>query len=241
MPSAGSRPAAPDYTPDMRILVVEDFAPIRTAVEKALREAGYAVDAADDGRAAGRLLAAGRYDAVVLDVMLPGEDGLTLLERLRRDGRDDAVLLLTARDTLDDRIDGLDKGADDYLVKPFAMDELLARVRALLRRAYARKNPVLRCGPVEIRTAERVVLVDGEEVKLTAREYALLHYLALRRGEVVSRTDVWEHLYDDRSDTTSNVVDVYVGYLRKKLDREGRPSLIRTRRGEGYVFAPEDA
>src|SRR5690606_26805360 len=128
----------------------------------------------------------------------------------------------------------------DYLVKPFAMDELLARVRALLRRTYARRSPSLVIGPLEIRTAEREVLVDGEPVVLTAKEFALLHYLALRAGEVVSRTDVWEHLYDDRYDTTSNVVAVYVGYLRKKLDRAGRPSLIRTRRGEGYVLSAEE-
>lgn len=220
----------------MRILVVEDFAPIRNAVAKALREAGYAVDVAADGHAAARALAVDAFDLVLLDVMLPGEDGFTILERLRREERDEAVLLLTARDTLDDRIRGLDIGADDYLVKPFAMDELLARVRALLRRAYDRRSPVLRVGHLELRTAERVALVDGDEVTLTAKEYALLHYLALRVGEVVTRTDIWEHLYDDRSDTTSNVVDVYIGYLRKKLEREGKPALIHTRRGEGYVL-----
>ena len=221
----------------MRLLVVEDFAPIRTAVHQALREEGYAVDVAEDGDQAARMLALDEYDAVVLDIMLPGRDGLSLLEELRERERRDPVLLLTARDELDDRIRGLDLGADDYLVKPFAMDELLARVRALLRRGYDRRSPVLRFGHVEIRTTDHRVTVDGAPVELTAREYALLHYLAVRAGEVVTRTDIWEHLYDDTAETTSNVVDVYIGYLRKTLHVDGRPGLIQTRRGEGYLLA----
>jgi two-component system OmpR family response regulator len=141
--------------------------------------------------------------------------------------------MLTARDGVDDRVAGLDLGADDYLVKPFAMPELLARVRALLRRSYDRPAPVLRIGPLQLDTARRQVAVDGSPVPLTAREYGLLEYLALRAGQVVTRTAIWEHLYDDRSDSSSNVVDVYVGYLRRKL---GVPGLIATRRGEGYVL-----
>jgi len=225
----------------MRVLVVEDFAPIRTAVRQALREEGYAVDTAEDGDKATQMLSLDEYDVIVLDIMLPGRDGLSILERLRADERRDPVLLLTARDELDDRIRGLDLGADDYLVKPFAIAELLARVRALLRRGYDRKNPVMTFGHVEIRTTDHNVTVDGAVVEMTAREYALLHYLAMRAGEVVTRTDIWEHLYDDTSETTSNVVDVYVGYLRKKLDVEGHPRLIQTRRGEGYIFTPPGA
>ena len=165
---------------------------------------------------------------------MPGADGLAVLRRLRAAERPCAVLLMTARDGVDDRVAGLDLGADDYLVKPFAMQELLARVRALLRRGYDRPAPVLDIGPLRLDTARREVSVDGRDVTLTAREYGLLEYLALRAGQVVSRTAIWEHLYDDRSDATSNVVDVYVGYLRRKL---GAPGLIVTRRGEGYVLA----
>jgi DNA-binding response OmpR family regulator len=221
----------------LRLLVVEDYAPLRAAVVQALREEGHSVDEAVDGiDAFGRALS-NDYDVLVLDLMLPGLDGLELLRRLRKGGRNCQVLVMTAKDAIDDRVAGLDLGADDYLVKPFAMEELLARVRALLRRGYDRPAPILRIGHVEIETARHEVRVEGELVELTAREYSLLEYLAMRAGQVVSRTEIWEHLYDDRSTAASNVVDVYVGYLRKKLDRPDRRPLIRTRRGEGYVFA----
>jgi DNA-binding response OmpR family regulator len=220
----------------MRILVVEDYAPLRKAVSKALREEGYSVDEAEGGGEA--LLSAGSddYDVVLLDLMLPGMDGLEVLRRLRAGGARCQVLILTARDAVDDRVRGLDLGADDYLVKPFAMEELLARVRALVRRMYARKSPTLRVGHVELDTLRREVQVAGEAVRLTAREYALLEYLAMRSGEVVSRTEIWQHVYDEESSTSSNVVDVYVGYLRKKLERPELPRLLHTRRGEGYVL-----
>ncbi len=224
----------------MRILVIEDYEPLRAALVKSLRENGYSVDETADGRDGLFLASAGEHDLIVLDLMLPGIDGFELLERLRAGGRETHVLILTARDQLDDRVRGLDLGADDYLVKPFAMAELLARVRALVRRSYRRKSPRLSIGHLEIDTNDHSVRVEGELVELTAKEYALLEYLAQRRDEVVSRLDIWEHVYDSRSDSTSNVVDVYVSYLRKKLEQGGRPRLIHTRRGEGYILSARE-
>ena len=225
----------------MRILIVEDYGPLRGNLAQALREEGHSVDLSGDGDRGWDLMSSFEYDLVLLDLMLPGTDGLELLRRFRAAGHDSHVLVLTARDSVEERVEGLDQGADDYLIKPFAMEELLARVRALLRRGYGQKSPVLHAGHVEIRTADQRVTVDGEEVELTAREYALLEYLAMRAGQVVSRADVWEHLYDANATASSNVVDVYVGYLRKKLDRPGRPPLIETRRGAGYMLTGRSA
>jgi DNA-binding response OmpR family regulator len=146
------------------------------------------------------------------------------------------VLILTARDAVEDRIQGLDLGADDYLVKPFAFGELLARIRAMIRRKYGEKNPVIKVSDLQIDTVRRQVLRRGDSIDLTAREYALLEYLALRAGEVVTRTDIWDHVYDFHSDSASNVVDVYIGYLRKKIERPEWPKLLHTRRGQGYVL-----
>ncbi|MCP3919411.1 MAG: response regulator transcription factor [bacterium] len=221
----------------MRVLIIEDYETLRLALVKGLRENGYAVDEAADGISGLHAASSEDYDLVVLDLMLPGMDGFSLLTELRAQGKNSHVLILTARDRLDDRVRGLDLGADDYLVKPFDMEEFLARVRALVRRSYARKSPLLRVGHLEIEMGEHAVCVDGEPVELTAKEYALLEYLALRSGQVVSRTEIWEHVYDVHFDANSNVVDVYVGYLRKKLERPGRPRLIHTRRGEGYMLA----
>jgi DNA-binding response OmpR family regulator len=218
----------------MRVLVVEDYAPIQNAVAKSLREAGFAVDATDNGVDGLWLASNNSYDVVVLDLMLPGLDGLTLLERLRARGHSTHVLILTARDTVPDRVRGLDLGADDYLVKPFAMDELLARVRALARRAYCAKNPALRVADLLIDTIRQAVSRGGEPIVLTAREYALLEYLAMRAGEIVPRTDIWEHVYEFNAEADSNVVDVYIGYLRRKIERPDRPALIHTVRGAGY-------
>jgi DNA-binding response OmpR family regulator len=225
----------------MRVLVVEDYPPVRTAVSEALGEAGFAVDAAADGEAGLWYAREHPYDAIVLDLMLPKVDGLTVLARLRAAGSRIPVLLLTARDTVDDRVRGLDGGADDYLVKPFALAELIARIKALVRRGYDRADPVIRIGDLAIDTAKRVVSRGGEAIPLSAREYALLEYLAMRAGELVTRTQIWEHVYDFRSDAQSNVVDVYVGYLRKKLEHGGRPRLIHTRRGQGYVLGEDPA
>ena len=222
----------------MRILVIEDYPPVRKAVVQALREEGYSVDECGDGEEGLFLGSGGGYDVIVLDWMLPGMDGLELLRRIRDKGGKVHVIMLTARDSVDDRVVGLDGGADDYLVKPFAMEELLARVRALVRREYDQKAPVLEVGHVVIQTADHTVRIDDEAIELTAKEYALLEYLAHRTGQVVSRTEIWQHIYDERSTATSNVVDVYIGYLRKKLERPDRPKVLHTRRGEGYVFGP---
>lgn len=217
----------------MRVLVVEDYSPIRIAVRDALAEHGYAVDVAANGEDGLWLAEQNPYDVIVLDVMLPKIDGLEIVKRLRAKGAKVAVLMLTARDTVADRVAGLDRGADDYLVKPFELTELLARVRALVRRGYAMKDPILRVSDLEIDTVKRTVRRGEASIAFSPREYALLEYLAMRAGEVVTRTEIWEHVYDFRSDAHSNVVDVYVSYLRKKL---GQPALIHTRRGHGYVI-----
>ena len=221
----------------MRVLVVEDSAPLRKPMVQGLKEAGFAVDVAADGEEGWWYARSGEYDAIVLDLMLPGIDGLTILKRLRKAGRQTHILILTAKDTLEDRVLGLNLGADDYLVKPFGFQELLARVRALVRRQYRTKNPVLRVGDLEIDTNTRVVRRAGRLIQLTPREYALLEFLAARAGELVTRTDIWEHVYDFHSTADSNVVDVYIGYLRKKLEYPDRPRLIHTRRGQGYMLA----
>lgn len=220
----------------MRILLVEDYEPLRNAVAQGLREAGFAVDVTGDGEEGLWYGLSNDYDAIVLDIMLPGVDGLTILRRLRQKKQTVPILLLTARDRVEDRVCGLDGGADDYLVNPFAFDELLARIRALVRRGYGRKNPIISIGDLKIDTAKRTVSRRGISLSLTAREYALLEYLALRAGEVVSRTDIWEHVYDFHSMAESNVVDVYIGYLRKKIERPEWPRLIHTHRGQGYML-----
>jgi DNA-binding response OmpR family regulator len=217
-------------------IVVEDYAPVRESVAQALEEARFAVDAAADGEEGLWHAQSGDYDAIVLDIVLPKVDGLSILKRLRRAGVQTPVLLLTAKDTVADRVSGLDLGADDYLIKPFALEELLARVRALLRRKYETADPIIRVQDLEVNTVSRVVRRAGKRIELTAREYALLEFLAHRAGEIVSRSEVWEHVYDFRSAVESNVVDVYIGYLRSKIERPGLPRLIHTRRGQGYVL-----
>jgi DNA-binding response OmpR family regulator len=220
----------------MRVLVVEDYAPLRKAVAQGLEEAGFAVDATGDGQEALWYAKGETYDAIILDLMLPGIDGLTLLRRLREAGNKTHVLILTAKDTLDDRVRGLNVGADDYLIKPFAFEELLARIRALIRRKYDAKDPLIRVSDLEVDTVRHVVRRGDQPIELTAREYALLEFLALRAGSLVTRSDIWEHVYEFHSSPESNVVDVYVGYLRKKIERSGSPRLIHTRRGQGYVL-----
>ncbi len=216
-----------------RILLVDDEQSIQTLLSYPLRQEGFDVVSAHDGEEALERAGEQSFDLVVLDVMLPKLDGLTLLAKLRANGSKVAVLVLTAKDTVEDRVRGLDLGADDYLVKPFAFAELLARVRALVRRRYDTRAPTILIDDLEVDTAKRLVRRRDEAIVLSAREYALLEYLAMRAGELVTRTDIWEHVYDFNSDAHSNVVDVYVGYLRKKL---GTPQLIHTRRGQGYVL-----
>jgi DNA-binding response OmpR family regulator len=197
------------------------------------------VDAAADGEDGLWFAQNCAYDAIVLDIMLPKLDGLSLLTELRRRGVTSHVLLLTAKDTVDDRVRGLQAGADDYLVKPFALEELLARVQALCRRTYGTKHPHIVVGDLEIDTTAREVRRAGQPVTLKPREYALLEYLALRRGEVVSRRDIETHIYDDHVDPMSNVVDSAISALRKRLAQPGAPALIHTRHGHGYVLKAE--
>jgi two-component system OmpR family response regulator len=215
----------------VRFLVVEDEADIRRAVAQALREEGHAADEAADGEDGLYKATAWEYDAVVLDLMLPKLDGWQVLSRLRQT-HTTPVLLLTARDSVSDRVRGLDAGADDYLVKPFALNELLARLRALVRRSAGEASPLIVVGDVTIDTSKRSVTRAGASVPLTAREYALVELLALNRGKLVTRTKVYDHLFGEDEDSLSNLVDVHVHNVRKKLGRE----FIVTRRGQGYLI-----
>ena len=220
----------------MRLLIIEDYVPLQKSLAQGLREAGFAVDVTGDGNEGLWYAVNNDYDVIILDLMLPGMDGLTILEKLRDEGRQSHVLILTAKDTLEDKVKGLELGADDYLVKPFAFEELLARVRALVRRTYRHKHPHIEIEDLRIDLSTQKVFHGGEEISLTPREYALLEYLAMRSGQVVSRTDIWEHVYEFNSSASSNVVDVYIGYLRKKLQQTGQPDLIQTVRGRGYLI-----
>jgi two-component system copper resistance phosphate regulon response regulator CusR len=220
----------------MKVLLIEDYQPLREAVARGLREAGFAVDATGDGREGLSCAYACDYDVIVLDLMLPGMDGLTILERLREQGNPVHVLVLTAKGTLADRVRGLNLGADDYLVKPFALEELLARVSALVRRKYEAKSPVLRVADLEIDTNTRTVRRAGKVVPLTSREYAVLELLVRRAHQVVPRQEIWDGIYDFEAEAHSNVIDVFIASLRRKLERRGLPRLIHTRRGIGYLL-----
>ncbi len=221
----------------MRLLLVEDSARLQRSLATALRRSGYAVDIAADGEEGLWLAESNDYDAIVLDVMLPKRDGLDVLRTLRARGKSTHILLLTARDAVSDRVAGLAAGADDYLIKPFALEELLARVQALCRRAYGSKQPQLLIADLTIDPAARRASRSGHAIELTAREYQLLEYLARRRGEVVSRSEIEAHIYDGQVDPMSNVVDSAICSLRKKIAVEsGRAALIHTRRGLGYVL-----
>lgn len=215
----------------MRILVVEDELDLQRGLARALRDEGYAVDTADDGESGLFNAETIDYDAVILDVMLPRLDGWQILARLRKKKKT-PVLLLTARDQSRDRVRGLDTGADDYVVKPFDLPELLARLRALIRRSAGQPHNVLKIGTVVIDTAARQVARSGKPVELTAREYSLVEFLALHRGEVVTRTQLYEHLFDENDSTLSNLLDVHVSNVRKKLGME----FVTTRRGHGYCI-----
>jgi len=216
----------------MRTLLIEDEADLLAGLAKALREEGYAVDTAADGEEGLYKAREVAYDAIVLDVMLPRLDGWKVLERLR-ESRKTPVLMLTARDAARDRVRGLDSGADDYLVKPFDLKELFARLRAIIRRSAGQTHNTIEIGGVSVDTAARRVTLDGDRVALTAREYCLLEFLAMHRGETVTRTALYEHLFDEDDDSLSNLLDVHISNLRKKLGHE----LIETRRGHGYCIA----
>lgn len=224
----------------MRVLLVEDHQPLLRALRQGLEEEGFAVDTAVDGEEADVKCRTTGYDVVVLDIMLPKIDGLTLLKKWRADKINTHVLMLTARGMVNDKVAGLDSGADDYLTKPVDLDEFFARIRALVRRGHHQKDPVLRCYNLEIDTAARSVRRAGQVIHLTPREYALLEFLAYHRGKVVTRSMIWEHLYDEYDENTSNVVDVYIRYLRNKVDKGFEPQLILTRWGEGYMLRADD-
>ncbi|MGN6368564.1 MAG: response regulator [Phycisphaerae bacterium] len=221
----------------MRLLVAEDNASLARSLANGLREEGFAVDVTSDGTEALHFATTTPYDCIILDIMLPGTDGWEIVSRLRDAKLSSPVLFLTARDAMEDRVRGLNLGADDYLVKPFAWEELLARVRALLRRRYEVRSPLIQIADLTIDTTRHLVSRGGENIKLSTREFSLLSYLAARQGEVVTRRDIWTHLYDDVDESTSNVIDVYIAYLRAKIDKGRSPKLIHTRHGAGYVLA----
>lgn len=220
----------------MRLLLVEDSERLQTYVAAGLRKAGFAIDVAADGEEGLWMALENAYDVIVLDIMLPKRDGLSVLAELRNADCDAHVLLLTAKDTVDDRVHGLELGADDYLVKPFAFEELVARVHALARRKYGNKSAEIAIGPLTVDTVKRLAFREGHPIALRPREFALLELLAHRHGDVVSRAEIEHHIYDDLAEPLSNVVDSAVCILRKKIDPPGAPSMIQTRRGMGYVL-----
>lgn len=220
----------------MRLLVVEDYQPLRESLVQGLREARFAVDEAPDGQTALWHARSGEHDIIILDIMLPKIDGLSVLRQLREQRSPSLVILLTAKDTAQDKVNGLELGADDYLVKPFVFAELLARVKALIRRKYETKSTILQIADLEVDISGRQVRRGGKAIDLSGREYALLEYLAHNAGRIVSRTDIWQHVYDFNASHESNVVDVFIGLLRKKIECAGKPRLIHTRRGQGYLL-----
>ncbi len=221
----------------MRILVVEDYLPTLNSIRKELTADGFQVDSSTDGMEGLWYAENNRYEVILLDIMLPNLDGWSILDKLRTRSQDTHIIILTARDSVDDRVHGLDLGADDYLVKPFAMEELKARIRAVSRRRIGQKNPLVELpNGLCLDTTQRTVTLHGETVELTPREYALLFYLVSHRDTVVTRNEIWDGVYEFHSKAMSNVVDVYVARLRRKLHVEGQSPMIRTRRGAGYIL-----
>jgi len=224
----------------VRILLVEDNAPLRDAVAERLRRDGFAVDATGDGNEGMWLALENPYALLILDLTLPGLDGLEILRKIRAVKKEMAVLITTARDAVSDRIIGLDAGADDYIIKPFSLEELMARARTQMRRLHGQVDPVIRVADLEVDTKSRVARRGGVILELTAKEFGLLELLALRMGQVVRRADIWEQLYDFAEETDSNVIDVFINRLRKKSEASGGARLIHTRRGLGYLlYDPE--
>ncbi len=225
----------------MRILVVEDETNLAEALVEVLEDEAYAVDLAEEGATASELMSVNTYDAVVLDWTIPPPTGIELLRRWRERGDETPVLMLTGRGGVEDRVDGLDTGADDYLIKPFSFDEFLARVRSLLRRREKALNNRLEAGDVEMDRAAHRVKVGGHEVDLSPKEFSMLEYFLHRIDEVVSRTDLSEHVWDDSFDSMSNVIDVTVHRLRRKIDGDREARLLHTVKGVGYVLKSERA
>lgn len=222
----------------MRLLIIEDHKTLRESLVQYFKEASFVVDSTGTGDEGLWYATEHPYDAVLLDLMLPQIDGMEILRKLRARHVAVFILVISARDGLEDKLEALNAGADDYLIKPFPMAEALARVHALIRRKYGQKDPRIRVSDLMIDPIKLSVSRNGEPIELTALEYRLLEFLAYRNGEVVSRTEIWEHVFEDSSGGNSNAVDVYIGYLRKKLNFGGRPNLIHTRRGHGFVMEP---
>ena len=220
----------------MRILIAEDEEDLNQLIKRRLKEADYSVDACFNGEEVFDYLLGAEYDALVLDIMMPRLSGLEVLRRLRREGNQVPVLLLTARDSIQDRVEGLDAGADDYLIKPFAFEELLARLRVLLRKPQGEKTSVLKVGELELHLNTRQVFRDGEEIRLSSKEFSLLRYMMQNAGIVLSREKLERHVWDYDFSGGSNVIDVYIRYLRKKLDEGRENKYIHTVRGHGYVL-----
>jgi DNA-binding response OmpR family regulator len=219
----------------MKLLLVEDSTRLQRSLKKGLEKEGFALDIAGDGQEGFTLAVAYDYDVIILDLMLPGMDGLTVLRKLRARGAKTHVLILSAKDQVQDRIQGLEMGADDYLIKPFDFTELLARVRALVRRRYEHKDPTIKIGSLRVNTAQNKVYREDDEIPLSPKEFTLLEYLLARRGRIVTRDALLEHLYAGYGDVASNVIDVVVCNLRKKIQAKGE-KLIQTRRGFGYMI-----
>lgn len=225
----------------MRVLLTEDYPPLLNSIRECLSEEGYIVDATACGEEGYWFARNHQYDVILLDIMLPGMSGLEILQGLRSKGDNVPVILISARDTVDQRIEGLEIGADDYLIKPFALEELIARVRAQIRRKHNAKSPTLSAGDILIDTATKSVERAGHPIPLTRKEYRLLECFVFKKNEVLSREYICRHVYDDYDGTNSNVIDVYVGYLRKKLNIHGLPNVLETKRGHGYYLnAPAD-
>jgi len=221
----------------MRILVIEDERKIASFIQRGLKEEKYAVDVAYDGEKGLYLADINEYDLIVLDILLPGKDGIYICRELRNEGSNTPILMLTARDKIEDKVSGLNVGADDYLTKPFAFDEFLARVRALLRRRGPEKTTLLKLGDLELDQLGHKVKRAGKDITLTSKEYALLEYLMLHARQVVTRTMISEHVWNEDFDTFTNVIDVYVRYLRNKIDKNFNKPLLHTVRGTGYILS----
>ena len=220
----------------MRILVVEDDKKVAAFLQKGLKEEQYAVDVCYNGEDAVYEAQTNPYDVIILDIMLPKKDGFTICKELRESSVLTPILMLTAKDSLDDKVTGLSEGADDYLTKPFSFEELLARIRALLRRSQDYKTGVLQVGDLVLDPLRRIVNRGGEKVSLSGKEYALLEYLMRNRGRILSQSNIIEHVWDRNYDGTSNIVNVYISHLREKIDRDAETKLIKTIRGQGYTI-----